>query len=98
VAPIITDFADVFLKDLPDQLLSMWNIQHAINLVSGAILPNLSHYGMNLMEYAELQRQVELLSRGFIRESLRPCAIPKLLTPKKAGTWRMCVDSHAINK
>jgi len=87
VAPIIIDFADVFFKDLPDQLPLMRNIQHAIDLILGATLPNLPHYRMNPMEHAELQRQVkELLSRGFIRESLSPYAISTLLTLKKDGT------------
>ena len=99
MTPIITKFADVFSKDLLIQLPPIRNIQHAIDVVPEVTLLNLSHYRMNPMEHAELQRQVnELLSKWFIWERLSPCVVPALLTSKKDKTWRMCVDSHAINK
>jgi len=54
---------------------------------------------MNPQETHEIQCQVDdLLTKGLIRESLSPCAIPALLVPKKDGSMRICVDSGAINK
>ncbi|XP_052487980.1 uncharacterized protein LOC128041719 [Gossypium raimondii] len=74
-------------------------IEHQIDFIPGATIPNRPAYRSNPEETKELQRQIsELLDKGYIRESLSPCVVPVLLVPKKDGTWRMCVDCRAVNQ
>ncbi|XP_074303235.1 uncharacterized protein LOC141637674 [Silene latifolia] len=83
-------FCDVFPEELPVGLPPLRGIEHQIDLIPGAQLPNKPAYRCNPEEAKELQRQVqELIDRGYVQESLSPCAVPALLVPKKDGTWRM---------
>jgi hypothetical protein len=76
----------------------MRGIEHEIDLILGATLPNRAAYRTNPEETKKIQRQVQdLLDHGYVRESLSPCAVPVLWVPKKDGNWRICVDCRAIN-
>jgi hypothetical protein len=98
VADLLQDFEDVFPQETLAGLPPIRGIEHQIDLILGAALPNRPPYRTNPGETKEIQRQVEeLLDKGFLRESLSPCVVPVILVPKKDGSWRMCVDCRAIN-
>ncbi|KAI9157174.1 hypothetical protein LWI28_017969 [Acer negundo] len=98
VVSLLQDFDEVFPEEMPIGLPPTRGIEHQIDFVPGAPIPNRPTYRSNPEETKELQRQVnELMERGYVRESMSPCAVPVLLVPKKDGTWRMCIDCRAIN-
>ena len=88
---LLQEYEDVFPNDVPSGLPPIRGIEHQIDFVPGATIPNRPAYRSNPEKTKELQRQVEeLLTKGHVRESMNPCAVPVLLVPKKDGTWRMC--------
>lgn len=95
---LMEEFGDMFPDELPQVLPPMRGIEHTIDLIPGAPLPNKPAYRCNPEDSKELHRQIEeFIERGHVRESMSPCVVPALLVPKKDGTWRMCIDSRAVN-
>jgi hypothetical protein len=87
VKVLLQEFKDIFPEDIPSGLPPIKGIEHQIDLVPGASIPNKPAYRSNPEESKELQRQVEeLMSKGYIRESMSPCAVPMLLVLKKDKT------------
>ena len=98
VKTLLQDFHDMFPPNVPSGLPPLRGIEHQIDLSPGASLPNRPAYRSNPQETKEIQRQVdELISKGWVRDSMSPCAVPVILVPKKDGTWRMCSDCRALN-
>jgi hypothetical protein len=98
VVDLLQEYEDVFPQETLARLPPIRGIEHQIDLILGATLPNRPPYRTNPEETKEIQTQVqELLDKCFVRESLSPCVVPVILVPKKDGSWRMCVDCRAIN-
>ena len=94
VQEMLAEFSDIVVDDLPNELPPKRDISHHIDFILGASLPNKAAYRLTPQENEEIRKQVQgLLDKGLIQKSLSPCAVPTVLTPKKDGEWRMCMDS-----
>jgi hypothetical protein len=99
IQEMLENFADIVVDELPNSLPPIRSISHHIDLIPGEILPNKATYRLTPQENEEVKRRVQdLLDKVLVRERLSPCAVPTVLSPKKDGGWRMCMDLRAINK
>jgi hypothetical protein len=73
IVSLLQEYEDVFLEETPHGLPPIRGIEHQIDFVPGATIPNRPAYRSNPMKTKELQRQVsELLEKGHVRESMSP--------------------------
>ncbi|GKV05138.1 hypothetical protein SLEP1_g17180 [Rubroshorea leprosula] len=96
--PMVCEFPDVFLEDLPS-LPPDREIEFTIDFVPGTGLISKAPYRMAPTELKELKVQLEeLLEKGFIRPSVSPWGALVLFVKKKDGSMRLCLDYRELNK
>jgi hypothetical protein len=67
VTNLLQEYEDVFPFEIPPGLPPLRGIEHQIDLISGATLPNRAAYRTNPEETKEIQRQVQdLLDCGYV--------------------------------
>uniref|UniRef100_A0A2N9IYD6 CCHC-type domain-containing protein n=1 Tax=Fagus sylvatica TaxID=28930 RepID=A0A2N9IYD6_FAGSY len=65
---LLQEFEDVFPEEMPNELPPIRGIEHQIDFVPGAAIPNRPAYRSNPEETKELQRQVEGFDEQGVRE------------------------------
>jgi hypothetical protein len=96
--PVVNDFSDVFLEELPDMPPDR-DIEFVIELKPGTAPIYKTPYRMATLELVELKEHIkELLEKGFIYPSSSPWGAPVIFVPKKDGTRRLFVDYWALNE
>ncbi|GJY21121.1 putative reverse transcriptase domain-containing protein [Tanacetum coccineum] len=96
--PVVREFPEVFLEDLPGLPL-VRQVEFQIDLMPGEAPVSRAPYRLAPSEMQELSDQLqELADRGFIRPSNLPWGAPVLFVKKKDGSFKMCIDYQELNK
>ena len=86
IQELLEEFIDIVVDELPHSLPPMRSVSHHIDLIPGSSFPNKAAYKLMPQENEEVKKWVqELLDKGLVRESLSPCVVPTVLSPKKDG-------------
>jgi hypothetical protein len=98
IIKIVSEFPDVFPKDLPGMPPER-KVEFAIELLPGTAPISKRAYRVSGPELVELKKRIDELSeKGCIRPSTSPWAAPVLFVETKEGTRRMCIDYRALNE
>nr|GEX72643.1 putative reverse transcriptase domain-containing protein [Tanacetum cinerariifolium] len=96
--PVICNFPEVFLDDLPGLSLPR-QVEFKIKLIPDAAPVTRAPYRLAPYELKELSDQLkELFENEFIRPSSSPWGASVLFVKKKDGSFRMCIDYQELNK
>jgi hypothetical protein len=98
IIKVLSEFPDVFPKDLPGMPPEQ-KVKFAIELLPETAPIFKRAYRVYGPELVELKKQIDELSeKGYIRPSTLPWVAPVLFVEKKDGTRRMCIDYRALNE
>ncbi|XP_051229344.1 uncharacterized protein [Lolium perenne] len=96
LADLLQQHGDLF--DEPQGLPPSRPCDHRIHLLPNTAPVAVRPYRYPQLQKDELERQVAvMLAQGIIRIPTSPYCTPVLLVRKIDGTWRFCIDFHALN-
>ncbi|GJR81588.1 putative mitochondrial protein, partial [Tanacetum coccineum] len=94
---VLKHFSEMF--EMPEGLPPQQDHEHAIVLKGGTEPISVRPYRYPQLQKDEIKRLVrEMVDAGIVRPSTSPFSSPVLLVKKKDGSWKFCVDYHALNK
>ena len=95
----LDEYANYFTNSIPRELPpSRGEDDHRIDLILGTTPLNKPPYRVSLPQQEEIMGQVnELVEKEMVQPRSSPFCSPVLLVQKKDGSYRMCVDYHALN-
>ncbi|XP_051115690.1 uncharacterized protein LOC127240883 [Andrographis paniculata] len=97
-ARMLEEMKDLYPEELLEELPPIRGIEHQIDFIHRASIPNSHAYRCNPDENKEIQKQVqELLENGWVRNSLSQCVVPVIIVPNNDGILKMCVDFRLVN-